>query len=70
MHGYVFPGDTMEMPLYKVDCITHRDNAILPMSACGRLTDETVRLNESVTDMVANNDWMSVRGGDCSSNAQ
>lgn len=42
MHGYVFPGDTHPWPKYTVNCITHRDNAILPMSACGRLTDETV----------------------------
>ncbi|KAJ9123046.1 Ferulic acid decarboxylase 1 [Naganishia vaughanmartiniae] len=41
MHGYVFPGDTHDWPVYNVDCITHRDDAILPMSACGRLTDET-----------------------------
>ncbi|GAA6033106.1 hypothetical protein JCM8097_002947 [Rhodosporidiobolus ruineniae] len=41
MHGYVFAGDTHDWPQYTVDCITHRDNAILPMSACGRLTDET-----------------------------
>ncbi|WVQ68670.1 uncharacterized protein L199_006879 [Kwoniella botswanensis] len=41
MHGYVFPGDTHPWPRYRVDAITHRDNAILPMSACGRLTDET-----------------------------
>ncbi|GFZ46456.1 carboxy-lyase [Saitozyma sp. JCM 24511] len=41
MHGYVFPGDAHEWPKYTVDCITHRDDAILPMSACGRLTDET-----------------------------
>lgn len=42
MHGYIFPGDTHNWPVYKVNCITHRDNAIMPMSACGRLTDETV----------------------------
>ncbi|BGP39400.1 Ferulic acid decarboxylase 1 [Rhodotorula kratochvilovae] len=42
MHGYVFPGDTHDWPLYTVDCITHRNDAILPMSACGRLTDETI----------------------------
>ncbi|KAK4700685.1 hypothetical protein P7C70_g5561, partial [Phenoliferia sp. Uapishka_3] len=41
MHGYVFPGDTHQWPIYNVDAITHRDNAILPMSSCGRLTDET-----------------------------
>ncbi|KAL8277938.1 hypothetical protein RQP46_009570 [Phenoliferia psychrophenolica] len=41
MHGYVFPGDTHPWPKYHVDVITHRDDAILPMSACGRLTDET-----------------------------
>ncbi|XPS72559.1 Phenacrylate decarboxylase [Ascochyta lentis] len=41
MHGYVFPGETRQNPMFRVDCITHRDNAILPVSACGRLTDET-----------------------------
>ena len=42
MHGYVFPGDTHPWPKYKVNRITYRNNPILPMSACGRLTDETV----------------------------
>ncbi|KAH0044200.1 UbiD-domain-containing protein, partial [Aureobasidium melanogenum] len=41
MHGYVFPGDTHPWPKYTVNAITHRDDAILPVSACGRLTDET-----------------------------
>ncbi|KAM0752322.1 UbiD family decarboxylase [Meredithblackwellia eburnea MCA 4105] len=41
MHGYIFPADTHDWPIYTVKCITHRDDAILPMSACGRLTDET-----------------------------
>lgn len=41
MHGYVFPGDTHKCPAYKVDKITYRTNPIMPMSACGRLTDET-----------------------------
>ncbi|KAJ5902821.1 hypothetical protein N7495_003349 [Penicillium taxi] len=41
MHGYVFPADTHQWPLYKVNRITYRDNAIMPISACGRLTDET-----------------------------
>ncbi|KAM3542850.1 hypothetical protein ARSEF1564_004231 [Beauveria bassiana] len=40
MHGYAFPG-TLLCPVYTVNKITYRDNAILPMSACGRLTDET-----------------------------
>jgi UbiD family decarboxylase len=42
MHGYVFPGDTHLWPKYKVNRITYRNNPILPMSSCGRLTDETV----------------------------
>jgi phenacrylate decarboxylase len=42
MHGYVFPGDTHLWPKFKVNRITYRNDAILPMSACGRLTDETV----------------------------
>lgn len=42
MHGYVFPGDTHLWPKYKVNRITYRNNPIMPMSSCGRLTDETV----------------------------
>ncbi|WVQ91235.1 hypothetical protein IAS59_005033 [Cryptococcus gattii] len=49
MHGYIFPGDSHDSPVYKVNCITHRDDAILPMSACGRLTDETHTLIGSLT---------------------
>lgn len=41
MHGYVFPGDTHQWPKYKVNAITYRDGAILPVSNCGRITDET-----------------------------
>ncbi|PYH88521.1 putative 3-octaprenyl-4-hydroxybenzoate carboxy-lyase [Aspergillus ellipticus CBS 707.79] len=41
MHGYVFPGDTHRWPVYTVNKITYRTNPIMPMSACGRLTDET-----------------------------
>ncbi|KAJ4010977.1 Ferulic acid decarboxylase 1 [Fusarium irregulare] len=41
MHGYVFPGDTHQWPKYTVDLITHRKDAILPVSNSGRLTDET-----------------------------
>ncbi|KAL4954818.1 UbiD decarboxylyase family [Aspergillus filifer] len=41
MHGYIFPGDTHLWPVYKVNKITYRNNAILPMSSCGKLTDET-----------------------------
>ncbi|RAK94965.1 UbiD family decarboxylase [Aspergillus ibericus CBS 121593] len=41
MHGYVFPGDTHQWPVYTVHKITYRTNPIMPMSACGRLTDET-----------------------------
>lgn len=41
MHGYVFPGDTHKWPVYTVNKITYRNDPILPMSACGRLTDET-----------------------------
>ncbi|KAK7418141.1 Ferulic acid decarboxylase 1 [Neonectria punicea] len=41
MHGYVFPSDDKLDPKYRVDMITHRKDAILPVSNCGRLTDET-----------------------------
>lgn len=45
MHGYVFPGDSHSMPVFTVNKITYRTDPILPMSACGRLTDETVSIH-------------------------
>jgi UbiD family decarboxylase len=43
MHGYSFLDEGSLQPLYKVDAITHRQNAILPISVPGRATgvDET-----------------------------
>jgi UbiD family decarboxylase len=41
MHGYVFPGDTHPWPSFKVNAVTYRNDAILPVSNCGRITDET-----------------------------
>lgn len=41
MHGYVFKNDTHPMPRAKVNKITHRNNAILPVCNSGRITDET-----------------------------
>lgn len=41
MHGYVFPGDVHPWPKYTVNAITYRNGAILPVSCCGRITDET-----------------------------
>ena len=43
MHGYTFVGDSHQSPLFKVNTITYRDDAILPMSVAGRAVDETVR---------------------------
>lgn len=43
MHGYIYPGDKIpDMPLFRVDCITHRNDAILPVCSAGRAVDETV----------------------------
>ena len=47
MHGYIFPGDAHVCPKYKVNRITYRNNPILPMSSCGRLTDETVSMQST-----------------------
>ncbi|ESZ91008.1 3-octaprenyl-4-hydroxybenzoate carboxy-lyase [Sclerotinia borealis F-4128] len=44
MHDYVFLGDTHPWPKYKVNAITYRNNAIMPVSNCGRITDETQTL--------------------------
>ncbi|UZJ50684.1 hypothetical protein CBS101457_000004 [Exobasidium rhododendri] len=41
MHGYVFHGDAHPCPQYHVQHITYRNDAILPVSNCGRITDET-----------------------------
>jgi UbiD family decarboxylase len=41
MHGYVFPGDSRQCPKFKVNAITYRNGAIMPVSNCGRITDET-----------------------------
>ncbi|KAE8440798.1 Ferulic acid decarboxylase 1 [Mollisiaceae sp. DMI_Dod_QoI] len=41
MHGYVLLGDDAHWPKYKVNAITYRNDAIMPVSNCGRLTDET-----------------------------
>ncbi|KAL6828196.1 UbiD decarboxylyase family [Trichoderma camerunense] len=49
MHGVNFPGESHMMPVYTVNKITYRNNPILPMSATGRLTDETQSLGGLVT---------------------
>lgn len=41
MHGYCFPGHGHPCPLYTVETITYRDDAILPVSNPGLCTDET-----------------------------
>lgn len=40
--GYVFDSDRRTMPLFRVDAITYRNDAILPVSVPGRITDESV----------------------------
>lgn len=40
--GYVFDSDRRTMPLFRVDAITYRNNAILPVSVPGKITDESV----------------------------
>lgn len=42
MHGYTFIGDSRPQPLYTVNAVTYRDNAILPLCVPGRATDECV----------------------------
>lgn len=40
--GYVFDSDRRSMPLFRIDAITYRNDAILPVSVPGRITDESV----------------------------
>jgi len=46
MHGYTFPGAVHQGPLFKINAITYRDDAIMPMSVPGRAVDETVSNSE------------------------
>ncbi|KAL5340310.1 3-octaprenyl-4-hydroxybenzoate carboxy-lyase-domain-containing protein [Aspergillus crustosus] len=39
--GIVFDDEQKMCPLFRVEAITHRDNAILPISCPGRITDES-----------------------------
>ncbi|KAF9888279.1 hypothetical protein FE257_008849 [Aspergillus nanangensis] len=39
--GVVFDGDRHQQPLFRVDAITYRNDAILPVSVPGRITDES-----------------------------
>ncbi|RAH78912.1 UbiD family decarboxylase [Aspergillus japonicus CBS 114.51] len=39
--GHGFEGESRPMPIYHVNAITHRDNAILPVSVPGVITDES-----------------------------
>ncbi|OTB12418.1 hypothetical protein K445DRAFT_25707 [Daldinia sp. EC12] len=41
MHGYLFRGEVRQWPKYTINMITHRKDAIMPISNPGRLTDET-----------------------------
>ncbi|KAL1571135.1 3-octaprenyl-4-hydroxybenzoate carboxy-lyase [Candida albicans] len=41
MHGYCFPQDHHTQPLYRVNHISYRDEAIMPISNPGLCTDET-----------------------------
>lgn len=62
MHGHVFPGNSRPQPVFTVRKITHRTGAIIPISNCGRMTDETVSLlltpegKESFPDYIVAND--------------
>ncbi|KIW15882.1 hypothetical protein PV08_05932 [Exophiala spinifera] len=39
--GLIFDDDKHPMPLFRVDAITYRDDAIMPISVPGRITDES-----------------------------
>ncbi|RYP14189.1 hypothetical protein DL765_006550 [Monosporascus sp. GIB2] len=39
--GYAFDSDRQLMPLFRVEAITYRNNAIFPVSVPGRITDES-----------------------------
>ncbi|GAD99720.1 hypothetical protein ANI_1_1100104 [Paecilomyces variotii No. 5] len=40
-HGYLFQDEPMNEPLFQIDCVTHRNNPIVPISVAGTATDET-----------------------------
>lgn len=45
--GILFKESRRAMPLFKINTITYRDNAILPVSVPGRITDESVSLTRT-----------------------
>ncbi|KAG5743912.1 hypothetical protein H9Q72_008876 [Fusarium xylarioides] len=47
--GVIFEGDRRMQPLFTVDAITYRNDAIMPVSVPGRITDESVRPLPSVS---------------------
>lgn len=50
--GIVFDNDQHMNPLFKVDAITYRDDAILPISVPGRITDESVCTSSLLSTIV------------------
>ena len=45
MHGYAFFGDVRKMPVFNVNAITYRNDAILPICVSGMPTDESTSHN-------------------------
>lgn len=39
-HGLIFPGQSKQCPIFKVNAITYRENPILPVCVAGRATEE------------------------------
>ncbi|KAF5962263.1 3-octaprenyl-4-hydroxybenzoate carboxy-lyase [Fusarium bulbicola] len=40
-HGHIFPGESHDCPLFRVNAITHRTDPILPVCVAGRAPGET-----------------------------
>lgn len=40
-HGLIFPGETKQCPVFKIDAITYRKDPILPMCVTGRAPEES-----------------------------
>ncbi|KAM0433336.1 hypothetical protein ACHAPT_004212 [Fusarium lateritium] len=40
-HGHIFPGESKQCPIFKVNAITHRNDPILPICITGRAPEES-----------------------------
>ncbi|KAL1874579.1 Ferulic acid decarboxylase 1 [Paecilomyces lecythidis] len=75
-HGYLFQDEPVDEPLFQIDCVTHRNNPIVPISVAGTTPDEThtvwgISIAAEIMDVLEKNDfpvdfvWMPFEAQSC-----